>query len=375
MTRKRRHQKGSLKKLRYRDGCLWWRLQWRKPGEKNVTTKWLGKCSKMSRKAAEAERDRVLQPINAGLESRSSSMMTLSEFIDTTFLDVKMKAGRWRKDSTEPNSLGILNLHLKPALGAELIHLVTRRDLQAFLQRKADEQYSYSLVQHLHSFIGEIFEMALADGLIRINPALSLVIPKCKPPKPKPVLTPDDIERAVQVLDIRERLFFWLATPGGGMRPSEVEGLQLGDIGTDRIFVRRRMYRGSENQPKNRRSEREVPIAPRTAALISEYRKLLIDDRPGAWLFAAENPKRPVRYSNIFRRKIGPALKSIGLGHINYQAMRRTFASQGKASGVDAKTRSDIMGHSVDVNENQYAQTPFDVKEEAMRLVEKRLLH
>jgi integrase len=68
-------------------------------------------------------------------------------------------------------------------------------------------------------------------------------------------------------------------------------------------------------------------------------------------------------------------LKSIGLGHINYQAMRRTFASQGKASGVDAKTRSDIMGHSVDVNENQYAQTPFDVKEEAMRLVEKRLLH
>jgi hypothetical protein len=55
--------------------------------------------------------------------------------------------------------------------------------------------------------------------------------------------------------------------------------------------------------------------------------------------------------------------------------MRRTFASQGKASGVDAKTRSDIMGHSVDVNENQYAQTPFDVKEEAMRKVEKRLLH
>jgi len=42
---------------------------------------------------------------------------------------------------------------------------------------------------------------------------------------------------------------------------------------------------------------------------------------------------------------------------------------------VDAKTRSDIMGHSVDVHENEYAQTPFDVKEEAMRTVEKRLLH
>jgi integrase len=375
MTRKRRHQNGSLKKLRYRDGRMWWRLQWRKPGEKNVTTKWLGKCSKMSRKAAEAERDRVLEPINAGLESRTPSMVTLSEFIDTTFLDVKIKAGRWRKDSTEPTSLGILNFHLKPAFGTQLIHLIRRHDLQAFLQRKADERYSYSVVQHLHSFIGEIFEMALADGLIQVNPATILVIPTCKPPKPKPVLTPEDIERAVHVLDIRERLFFWLATPGGGMRPSEVEGLQLGDIGMDRIFVRRRMYRGSENEPKNRRSVREVPIAPRTAALISEYRKLLIDDSPGAWLFASENPKRPVRYSNIFRRIIGPALKRIGLEHINYQAMRRTFATQGEASGVDAKVRAVLMGHDPAVNDRQYAQTPFDLKEEAMRKVENRLLH
>jgi hypothetical protein len=81
--------------------------------------------------------------------------------------------------------------------------------------------------------------------------------------------------------------------------------------------------------------------------------------------FPSENPKRPVRYSNVFRRTMRPGLKRIGLGHINLQAMRRTFASQGKASGVDAKTRSDIMGHSVDVHENEYDQTPFDVREEA----------
>jgi integrase len=375
MNRKRRRQKGSLKKLRYRDGRLWWRLQWRKPGEKNVTTKWLGKCSKMSKKAAEGERDRVLEPINAGLKPQGSSMMNLSDFIDTVFVKAKQEAKRWREDSTAPTSRGILDNHLKPALGAKLIHLITRLDLQGFLNRKAAAGCSYSLVQHLHSFIGEIFEMAFADRLVPLDPAQSVVIPKCKPRKPKPVLTPEDIDHVAQSLDIRERLMFWLATPGGGMRPGEIEGLKVGDLGKDRISITRRIYRGSEGEPKTRRSSREVPIAPRTAALIAEYRKLLVDDGPEAWLFPSENAKRPVRFSNVFRRIMRPALKRIGLGYINFQAMRRTFASQGKASGIDAKTRSDIMGHSVDVNENQYAQTPFDVKEEAMREVEKRLLH
>jgi hypothetical protein len=54
--------------------------------------------------------------------------------------------------------------------------------------------------------------------------------------------------------------------------------------------------------------------------------------------------------------------------------MRRTSASQQKAAKVDAKTRADIMGHSVDVNENEYTQTPFDVKQKAMKKLEKRLV-
>ena len=122
MDRKRRRQKGSLKKLPHGDGHLWWRFQWRKPSEKNPTTKWLGQCSKMSKRAAEAERDRILEPINAGLEQRFSSMMTLSDFIETVFLDVKRKAKRWREESTEATNLGILDNHLKAHLGSHLIH-------------------------------------------------------------------------------------------------------------------------------------------------------------------------------------------------------------------------------------------------------------
>ena len=112
MARKRRRQEGSLKKLAHRDGRLWWRFQWRKPGEKNATTKWLGQCSKMSKKAAEAEGDRILKPINDGLEIRVSPMMTLTEFIDTTYLDVKRLV--WRADSTRDTSSGCCCSKSKP---------------------------------------------------------------------------------------------------------------------------------------------------------------------------------------------------------------------------------------------------------------------
>jgi integrase len=60
---------------------------------------------------------------------------------------------------------------------------------------------------------------------------------------------------------------------------------------------------------------------------------------------------------------------------INFQAMRRTTSSRLKGSGVDAKTRSDIMGHTVDVNENEYTQTPFEEKKKAMKKLEKGFLH
>jgi hypothetical protein len=56
-----------------------------------------------------------------------------------------------------PTSQDILNNHSKPALGAKLIHLITREQLQDLLMKKAAAGCSYGLVQHLHSFIGEIF--------------------------------------------------------------------------------------------------------------------------------------------------------------------------------------------------------------------------
>src|SRR5260370_38389045 len=106
--------------------------------------------------------------------------------------------------------------------------------------------------------------MALADGLIRLNPGLLTVIPPCKEPKPKPIMTPEEIKRAEQSMDIRERLVFRLDTTEG-LRPSEWSGLQIGDAEADRIHIRRRNYRFPLHYPNTPKSKREMPCTPKPA--------------------------------------------------------------------------------------------------------------
>lgn len=70
----------------------------------------------------------------------------------------------------------------------------------------------------------------------------------------------------------------------------------------------------------------------------------------------------PLTRDNVWRSKLLPKLKPIGLEWANFQVMRRTHATWSKQIGVDAHTRSAQMGNTVDVNENEYAVASFEQK-------------
>ena len=89
-----------------------------------------------------------------------------------------------------------------------------------------------------------------------------------------------------------------------------------------------------------------------------------------AWLFPNASAEKPMLKDNIWTRKFRPQLKAIGLEWVNFQVMRRTFATLSKQVGVDAHTRSAQMGNTVDVNENVYAVTRLEDKLAAVRKLE-----
>jgi integrase len=213
--------------------------------------------------------------------------------------------------------------------------------------------------------------MAASDAITARNVAKALVMPRCQGEVDKRVIGIEDIRRAQLVLPIRERLLFRLAVCEG-MRPGEITALKVGDLGGDGMFhIERRVYRGRVDTPKSRRSKRPIPPTETTRALFDTYVST-IDAKPEDWLFSSERGT-PLSYTNVYRRRIQPALTQVDLGKINFQVLRRTWVTQCAEAEKDPKVRAQLAGHSVDVSENEYRQPDADVLRRAMRKLDERL--
>lgn len=352
-------------KPRERNGRKYWYAQWREAGR--AKSKELGLCSGVAKSVALAALNAILQPINGGAGRPPDTEQTFQQFVENVYLPTK-KDGYW-KGSTTMTTEGLIKTHLITALGTRAMSEIRRSDLQEFLKSKAAGGLSQSVVGHLRWQLSAVFKMAAGDGVVSMDRTSGLHTPRCVEPKLKLIMTGQQIKRCLGVLPIRERLIVRL-TLYEGMRPGEVLGLQAGDVRDGALWVRRRVYRGEIDDPKVRRSHREVALSKGTASLLTEWVSSLSNRGPEAWLFPSETGSTPVGRDNIWRRNIQPVLAKAGLAWATFQVMRRTFATLSKQAGVDAKIRADHMGNSVDVNENEYTLTSFDQRQEAVRKLE-----
>ena len=74
-----------------------------------------------------------------------------------------------------------------------------------------------------------------------------------------------------------------------------------------------------------------------------------------------------------WRRWISPELKVVSFEWANFQVMRRTHASLMRELKVDPKVVADQLGHSVDVNLNDYTQTGLGQRTDALNTLESAL--
>ena len=129
--------------------------------------------------------------------------------------------------------------------------------------------------------------MAAEDGLIRGNPAGSLVTPKAAKKKSTRIMTKEGYNLGLSVLDIRERPIYRLAGLVG-MRPGEILALRCGRIHRTVADVVERVYRGSRGDPKTDRSRREAAIPPELSDDIEGWRMLSPDVSDDALVFPSE---------------------------------------------------------------------------------------
>jgi len=183
---------------------------------------------------------------------------------------------------------------------------------------------------------------------------------------------PKEVQLCFSVLGQRERLIAKLAIMAG-MRPGEIFALTWGRLSATYVDIRQRVYRGAIDTPKTDQSIRKAALPEGLLREIDSWRRISLVTRDDAWVFPSER-MTPMSKDNCWNRNIKPKLESVGMGWANFLVMRRTHATLMNELGVNGKLVADQLGHSLDVSQNVYTQSPVESRLPAVNQLEKRLL-
>jgi integrase len=357
--RKSRYQKGSVKKQRGRWVAMWWVDRKRK-------SRVLGLVKEISKSEARAAVDRIVQEVNARREQHR--VWSFAEFVKEVY--VPYYSRKW-KQSTRENNVNRVSVHLVSSFGDRELSSLKRDELQDLLDAKGGAGLSFSVVDHLRWDLKQILDMALAEGHVVRNPAQLLFTPRDAAKPVRRVMNLKEVQICFAVLDQRERLIAKLAVLAG-MRPGEIFGLTWGRITATFADIRQRVYRGVIDSPKTNQSVRRAALSEGVLQEVEAWRELSVVTRDDAWVFPSER-MTPLSKDNCWRRSMHPKLEKVGLGWANFLVMRRTHATLMRALGVEGKLVADQLGHSLDVNQNIYTQSPVEIRQVAVNKLEKTL--
>jgi integrase len=188
---------------------------------------------------------------------------------------------------------------------------------------------------------------AVEEGLLRTNPAAGLRLgggtTRADPAEMRRALDENQLRRLVEETPERWRLLVrFLAQTG--LRVGELIALRWGDVdlGSRRLSVRRRLYRGRLDAPKSSYGIRQVPISTRVAQDLLRFRGPGAGDE--APVFSGPEG-RPLRAEFVLRSVVKPAAKRAGVPWAGVHRLRHTCASIHFRSGWNAKQVQVVLGH------------------------------
>ena len=263
-----------------------------------------------------------------------------------------------------PTTVGI-------AMKKRHVNLSTAEKLAAFFEAKVSDLFdiialgeneglSAKTVNHYHTFIHSVLEMACKKGDMAINVASKATPPSVKK-KEAEFLEIEDIIRIRKCLEkypMKYRVMICLLVDTG-IRRGELFGIRWSviDFKENQILIDRNIQRVKEvglyaDTPKGTKS-RVVSISDEMAELLKEYleyqkKELAYIDNPAynkkGYLFIQENGN--VMDPNSLNHWIIDFQKSEGLPHIYPHKFRHSQASILLYSGIDLVTVAGRLGHA-----------------------------
>jgi len=199
-------------------------------------------------------------------------------------------------------------------------------------------------------------ETAIRKPRIGKNPARKIINPDTKEPV-KHVLAKSDAHLLLDSLVFRDRLMAMIAA-FCAMRPGEIFGLRWSSWRGDHFHVEGTAWRGvlRPGKAKTKGSKAPVTIPDLLLPLLHMWREQNLTATPEALIFPSEKGT-PMRPENWLRRRVKTVAKAAGISTpVNFQVLRRTFATNAQGHGNAKDVQSHLRHSDIGTTLNEYTQ-------------------
>ncbi|MFY9505157.1 MAG: tyrosine-type recombinase/integrase [Dethiobacteria bacterium] len=336
-----------------------------------------------TRKEVQQKLAEIAPKVQAGTY-REPENIKVAEWL-TTWLNVYMKPSL--RPTTWESYRYQVEGHIIPALG----HLRLPQLQTAHIQRLYNDKLkggrldgkpgglSPKSVKYIHTVIHSALEQARKEGMITINPAGAVKLPKQEQPEIKYLTVAEAAIFLATAKDSKHFAAYFLAL-NTGMRRGEILGLRWRDLdlAAGQLTINQGLVRVTGKglifqEPKTALSKRVINLAPPVVQVLKEHKKEQAEYRlmaGGAYdekgldlVFANElgEPICPRAFTRVFERLV----KKAGLD-VTFHGLRHTFATIALEQGVDVKTIQETLGHhSAAFTMDVYSSVTAKMKEEA----------
>lgn len=315
----------------------------------------------------------------ARIHSEQTGRKKRSDCSFQELLSLWMENNRLRyKGATASKYQYLIDAHILPELGRLRLTAVSAASINGFLARKLhagrlDHRggLSSAYVRSIMQIISSALKFAVEEQLC--------------PPLRTPISKPQIARKDLAILSAEEQkrleryLLETLDHTGIGILLSLYAGLRIGevcaltweDIDLDArvLSVRHTISRvrsgaphGAEQSgliidtPKTRTSARDIPIFSQLYPVLLAAQKTAVSDYV---VSEKEGFLSPRTFDYRYHRR----LQESGVKQVNYHALRHTFATRCIEAGMDAKSLSELLGHSnVVITLNTYVHSSMDMK-------------
>jgi integrase len=298
---------------------------------------------------------------------------------DRTVADVAdewLQSNPGKRPGSYARDESVLRVHVVPALGKRRISTVTRRDVQALVNRWAARAKPRT-VERQYGVVRAVLGYAADVGFITRSPCRNVNLPEAQPLRRR-VLSQNDVERLADALGVDYGPMAYLGA-ALGLRWGEVAGLRIGrvDVLRSTLSVAEQLTRGTGGRsifssPKSHAGKRTLAMPQPLATMLGDHmaRRGLTGADLDELVFVSPQGG-PLRYDRWRRRVWMPAVRRAGLEGVTFHDLRRTNATALVRDGADLKTAQTRLGHSDPrLTLGLYAQATSEADRAAATLLE-----